>query len=78
MIQSTYDNDLLLENRIAQYLFDRSRPSLQSVSIEANRGQVTLRGRVKTFYEKQLCICSCQRVAGVIRLIDQLEVSGYE
>ena len=68
------DQDTLLERRISNYLFQRSRPSLRKVEVEADNGWVTLRGRVQTFYEKQLCICSCQRVAGVVRLIDCLEV----
>lgn len=77
MIQTRTDADSKLKSRISQYLFDRTRPSLQTVEIETEGGQVTLTGRVKSFYEKQLCISSCQRVAGVIRLIDKLEVTTY-
>ena len=72
----TSEADSLLVKRISNYLFQRSRPSLRSVKVEADNGSVTIRGRVESFYEKQLCICSCQRVAGVVRLIDRLEVVG--
>jgi hypothetical protein len=29
---------------------------------------------VDSFYHKQLCLNCCQRVAGVVRLIDQIHV----
>jgi osmotically-inducible protein OsmY len=35
---------------------------------------VILQGTVGSFYEKQLCISSSQRVPGVNRLVDKIEV----
>jgi hypothetical protein len=35
---------------------------------------VTLRGRVPSFYQRQLFIHCCQRVAGVVQLNDELQV----
>jgi osmotically-inducible protein OsmY len=37
---------------------------------------VTVRGRVKTFYQKQVCAHTCRRVAGVNQLIDAIEVGA--
>ena len=43
------------------------------VSVES--GTVLLQGRLNSTYEKQLCLRTCQRVAGVVRIMDQLEVA---
>ena len=43
---------------------------------ELRRGVVTLRGRVHTFHQKQLCLNCCQRVAGVLQIDDQIEVAS--
>jgi hypothetical protein len=37
---------------------------------------VTLTGRVRTYYEKQLSQQRCRRVAGVVQLIDKVDVSN--
>jgi osmotically-inducible protein OsmY len=42
--------------------------------VEAQSGVVRLRGEVKTFYEKQLSVQLARRVAGVVRLIDEVVV----
>lgn len=64
-----------LEQRVTTYLWSRSRPSLRRLDVSADQGTVTLSGRVTSFYEKQLAINSCQRVAGVRQLVDQVEVA---
>ncbi|NUQ61577.1 MAG: BON domain-containing protein [Pirellulales bacterium] len=38
-------------------------------------GVVTLRGRVHSWHDKQLGLNSAQRVAGVLRLVDAIEVA---
>jgi osmotically-inducible protein OsmY len=70
----TLNSDKDLERRVFQYLLDRRMPGLRQLSVEASGGTVTLRGRVRTFYEKQLCTNICRRVAGVIRLEDMVAV----
>ncbi|MGE3407409.1 MAG: BON domain-containing protein [Pirellulales bacterium] len=67
-----------LERRIVSYLVGRHVPSLRHISVEAVDGTVTLRGQVRSFYEKQLCHNCCRRVAGVIRLVDSLDVAVVE
>lgn len=66
------DHDLC--RRVENYLVGFHRVSLRQLQIEADRGVVTLRGRVSTFYEKQLALNCCHRVAGVRRLIDEVDV----
>jgi hypothetical protein len=63
-----------LEGRVRQFLGARNFPALRRLAIEARNGTVTLRGRVATFYEKQLSQQCQQRVAGVRQLIDQVVV----
>ena len=63
-----------LERRVVNYLVERRLPSVPQLAIEASGGIVTLRGRVHSISEKQLAVDCCQRVAGVIKLIDTLDV----
>ena len=48
------------------------------LTIEVHRGEVLLRGRVGSFYHKQLLIHGAQRVAGVRRVIDDLNVIAQQ
>lgn len=68
------ENDFDLKRRVVNYLVDRRIPSLRAIHVTADSGQVTLRGRVGSFYEKQLCIHCCRRVAGVTKLVDEVDV----
>ena len=65
-----------LERRILNFLWQRHVPSLQNVAVEVHKGSVILQGTVASFYEKQLCISCCQRVAGVLKIIDDIKVSS--
>jgi hypothetical protein len=66
------DHDL--KRRVALFLAGRHVLSLRRLEVEARGGTVTLRGRVGSFYEKQLSRQCCRRVAGVVELIDRVEV----
>ena len=68
----TADRDL--RHRVVNYLRSRSRAALRNLEVEAANGTVTLRGRVHSFYERQLAINCCHRVAGVLRLVDRIVV----
>lgn len=37
-------------------------------------GTVTLTGQVQSYYEKQVAMTSCQHVAGVLLIIDEIDV----
>jgi len=69
---TTLDRDL--ERRVQNYLYGRQVHGLRRIEVEASGGTVTLRGRVRSYYEKQLCIHCCRRVAGVIELVDEVVV----
>ena len=72
-VSETSDRDL--ERRVVNYLWGRQIPSLRRVAVASREGTVTLRGQVRSFYEKQLCQHSCRRVAGVLRLVDEIDVA---
>ena len=67
-----------LERRIVNYLYARQVPALRTISVQADNGTVTLRGEVFSFYQKQLCISCSRRVAGVLGLVDEIEVARIE
>ena len=68
----TADGDL--ERRTRIFLAGQSVSALRRIVVSASGGAVKLRGRVHSFYEKQLCLNCCQHVAGVIRVIDEIKV----
>jgi osmotically-inducible protein OsmY len=69
-----HDSDL--ERRVRTYLADRFHPSLQRLRVDVQKGTVTLTGQVHSFYEKQVAISACQRVAGVHHLVDAVNVAA--
>jgi len=71
---SALDRDL--EHRVISFLRQSGIATLRRVTVEASAGTVTLYGRVHSFYQRQLCLQCCQRVAGVIRLVDRIEVES--
>lgn len=65
-----------LERRVVSFLKGWQMPGLRNLEVEAAAGTVTLRGTVNSFYEKQLTQQCCRRVAGVLKLIDAVSVTG--
>ena len=65
-----------LERRVTAFLADRNLPALRRLGVRSHRGVVTLRGQVRSFYEKQLGGQSARRVAGVIDVIDAIQVAS--
>ena len=63
-----------LETRIRIFLAGQGVAALRRITVSANGGTVTLCGRVGSFYEKQLCLNCCRHVAGVIQIIDEIQV----
>ena len=68
-------SDLDLQTRVSNYLEGQRHFTLRNLDVFAFNGTVTITGVVERFYEKQLAIHCCQRVAGVLQLIDQVEVA---
>jgi osmotically-inducible protein OsmY len=67
-----------LARRVKIFLSSRHQPAFRHLHIEAQGGTVTLRGKVGSFYEKQLSYQCCSRVAGVVKIVDQVDVSPTE
>lgn len=63
-----------LQQRVALHLQNRQLAFGGRLRIEAKHGTVTLSGRVPTFYQRQLIYAATRKVAGVTKVIDQLEV----
>lgn len=64
-----------LERRVRSFLAQQGVDSVRHLNIEVNGGTVILHGLVSSFYERQLCISCCRRIAGVVRFIDNLTVA---
>ena len=69
--------DEQLARRVRNFILARILPAANYVDVEAEGEIVTLRGRVGTFYQKQLWLNGAQRVAGVRQVIDQIEVVPF-
>jgi len=73
-VLSSEAEDRELQLRVAALLAQRNAPSLRHLRVEALRGVVTLRGRVSSFYEKQLAHQVVRQVADVWQLVDLIDV----
>ena len=60
--------------RVIQYLGSRHFREFDQLQVSVKNGSVTLSGKLSNFYHKQVAIHSCQRVAGVIGMIDRIRV----
>jgi len=67
-----------LKRRVKNFFWQSRRPALQRVTIEVDNGIVTLSGRMPSFHTRQLCVSFCRRVAGVIRVVDKMDVVWEE
>jgi osmotically-inducible protein OsmY len=63
-----------VRRRVSSFLYSRHFPAFRSLEIEVEHGAVTLSGEVHSYYEKQIAMTSCQHVAGVLSLIDEILV----
>jgi osmotically-inducible protein OsmY len=70
------EQDRELEQRVKNYLLSHHIPGANRLAIVANKGRVTISGRLRSFYHKQLCSSCCRRVAGVTRLEDAVTVTA--
>ena len=66
--------DELLARRIRNFILSKSSPATSTFQVRVDGGIATLSGQVRSFYQKQLWIHGAKRVAGVIRVIDDIEV----
>lgn len=68
------DDDV--RKRVARFLSSRHYPTFRKLAIDVKHGAVTLTGEVQSYYEKQVAMTSCQHVAGVLSLVDEIDVRG--
>lgn len=66
------DDDL--KDRVESFLFSRHFPGFRELSVQVQNGTVTVSGEVNSYYEKQIAINSCRRVAGVLGVADEIQV----
>lgn len=71
-IANSDDADLV--RRVELFLVQRQLRPREGLSISASHGVVTLAGTACTFHRRQLLVSAARRVAGVIRIVDELEV----
>ena len=69
------DDDL--RRRILNFLFGLKRGGLHELAVTVRAGEAILEGSVGTYYQKQLATQCCQRVAGVLKVTNDVSVRGY-
>lgn len=67
--------DRELERRIKNFLEGRNLPALRDLEVEVHNGAAVITGSVRTFYHKQLATSCCQRVAGVLSVLNEVRVA---
>ena len=73
-LRSTDNQSRALEQRVILFLQQRHLVFGCRLWVEAADGVVTLSGRVPTFHQRQLVYAFTRRVAGVLQVVDLLEV----
>ena len=68
--------DEQLASQIVHQLAETNRSSLRRLAVAVEAGEVTLRGSVGSFHEKQVAIQACRVLAGIERLVDAVEVAA--
>jgi osmotically-inducible protein OsmY len=76
--RSTDPNAYDLQYRVALFLQQHRLSSGAHLRIEADCGVITLWGQVPSFHQRQLIHSFTRRVAGVVQVVDQLEVQPVE
>lgn len=76
VLERDIDHDLELTRRVRSFLAEAHMPGLRNLAVEALNGVVTISGQVRTYYEKQLGGMGARRVAGVVKLVDQIRVAS--
>lgn len=65
-----------LEHRVHAYLCSKSYPHFGDLNVQSEGGIVTVSGKVASEHHRQIAVRSCRRVAGVVALIDAIEVDA--
>lgn len=68
--------DLALAHRTRLFLHTRGICGAEQVAVKTAGGTVILCGELASRQDKWRCLECCRHVAGVIRVIDQLQISS--
>lgn len=63
-----------LEGRVKNFLERLDPSALHQLQVEVRNGAAVVSGCVHTFYQKQLATSCCQRVAGVLNVLNEVRV----
>lgn len=74
--QCSPGSDADLSRRVLSFLYARNVPGCSDLEVEVLNGEAIVAGCVATWHEKQLVSSCCQRVAGVLRVINEVRVSA--
>ena len=66
--------DVDLERRIANFLYQQRVPRHARIRTDAQAGTVVVSGKCSSRHAKWLCVECCRRVAGVVNLVDRVIV----
>ena len=68
------NSSLRIKSLIRHALRSCRMSSLQRLEIEVDGGTVTIRGTLRSFYERQVCLARIQRIPHVVKLVDNMKV----
>ena len=68
-------NDDRLKSKINELLCGQHYPSFKTLNVEVDHGLVTISGTLKSYYQRQVALSTCQKLADVITVIDMMYVS---
>lgn len=66
--------DRAIALRVAHALAELRVPILRTLEVVVREGHVTLRGRVRSYYERQLARANAKRVPGVVSVSEEITI----
>ncbi len=78
LLRTVDELDDALRQRVVSYLDARDPRAFRGLRIDVQHGAVTLSGKLRTFYERQVAVASCHNVVGLLAIIDRLTVEDWE
>ncbi len=72
--QPSEESDYELLQRVTRFLDARGDQPHRSLKLTVEQGTVMVQGRVPSYYLRQIALECIKRVAGVTRIVDQINV----
>lgn len=73
-VDARWAADRDLEERVKNFLGRLNPPALHDLQVKIHGGSAVVSGSVHSFYQKQLATSCCQRVAGVLNVLNKVRV----